>query len=435
MNTVALSRQLTPIEHFTVQVIGDEQHEATLWSALPAHIRPEHYKRGMMNLFLQKPEMLQYDPRLVFREVSKAASLGLALDPQLGEAYIVPAWNAKANRKEPELRCGYRGIMKLARQSAVIANIYPVEVCENDHFVHEQGINRRLEHRIDDRKPRGKPFCYYTVVIYKDGTNDFEVMNLEALYKIRDLSDSWKAFKAGKIKSSPWADHEGEMCKKTVIKRQLKRVPQSPELSDAMAMEDAADFAPNVTRLLPGSISRQLRVVETPAADEGEPTFDDAEEFEPAVPMMITAEQIAELRTMADEAGVDHANLCVFFSIADFAEIPAIAFDKVAKAIEFKRLKTARANSPTETSPPVVETPASPPAGKPPVSATPPADTGGDIENDPIAKATAAGRKACRAGVAFEAVPKEFARYINWAAAWQDGHDDEGRVMEAEARQ
>ena len=246
MNQVATQertgRQLSPVETYTLQVIGDDEREADLWSALPDHVKPDRFKRNLVNLLMQKPEMMRYDPRYTFREVSKAAALGLLLDPQLGEGYIVPVWNGQAKRTEPQLRVGYRGLLKLARQSGDIANIYPGEVREADHFIADEGTDKRLEHQPDYTRPRGPAVCYYAVVIYKDGTKDFEVMDIESIHQIRDKSDAWRAYKAKKISSTPWATDEGEMCKKTVLRRLIKRVPQSPELSDAITMENTADF-------------------------------------------------------------------------------------------------------------------------------------------------------------------------------------------------
>jgi len=248
----------TAVEIYAAQVLGDESRSADLMRVLPRHIPAARFQRNLVNLLMQNPKMMQYDPRYVYREVSKAAALGLLLDPQLGEAYIVPVWNGKTKREEPQLRIGYRGIMKLGRQSGDIANMYPGEVRARDHFLADEGTEKRLEHQPDYTKPRGDPVCYYAVVIYKDGTKDFEVMDIESIHRIRDRSDAYRAYVAKKISSTPWATDESEMAKKTVMKRLCKRIPQSPDLADALA-QDTADHAEhhNVIELKAQPQSRQ----------------------------------------------------------------------------------------------------------------------------------------------------------------------------------
>ena len=233
-------RRASPVELYTAQVLGDETASADLFSALPAHIPPERFKRNFVNALMQNPDMLKYEPRLVYREVSKSAALGLLLDPQLGECYIVPVWNGKAGRAEPQLRVGYRGIIKLARQSGEISSIYAHEVHENDEFVCKLGTDKQLVHEPNPFGERGRIVGYYAVAKFKDGDTDFEPMTVEQIHAIREKSDGWRAFKAGKIKSTPWSTDESEMAKKTVIKRLLKRVPQSPDLTTALNLENDA---------------------------------------------------------------------------------------------------------------------------------------------------------------------------------------------------
>lgn len=420
MSLVAQTRQLSPVEHYTLQVIGDPHREADLWSALPDHVKPERFKRNMVNLFMQKPEMLHYDPRAVFCEVSKAAALGLLLDPQLGEAYIVPVWNGKAGGKVPELRCGYRGIMKLARQSDEITNLYPGEVRENDAFVWKEGSNKQLVHEPETKKPRGRATHYYAVVHYKDGTHDFEVMDMEQLHDIRERSDSWKAFQAGKIKSSPWATDEGEMCKKTVLRRLLKRVPQSPELSEALGMENAADFAPSAPRLAPQPHVRQLRAIETTHTIDG-----DAEEFPDdsaaeETAALISAEQVAELTALANAGGANIAKVCEWAGVRDFSELATEHFGRVHDALEAKRRKAQQSAS-AAAPPPAAETPADPPAGAPASSDPLPDDAGNPSQAELIAEARAAGRAACESGVDFKDIPEKYKNHAYQRKAWKDG--------------
>jgi len=233
----------TAVEIYAAQVLGDGGRRADLLRVLPRHIPAARFERNLVNLLMQNPKMMQYPAPYVFREVSKAAALGLLLDPQLGEAYIVPVWNGATKREEPQLRVGYRGIMKLGRQSGEIDSLYPGEVCDLDSFDADEGTDKRLVHKPDYTRPRGNPVCYYAVVIYKNGAKDFEVMSIPDIHKVRDKSEGYRAFMAGKIKSTPWATDEGEMSKKTVMKRLCKRIPQSPDLAEALAVDDAEENA------------------------------------------------------------------------------------------------------------------------------------------------------------------------------------------------
>src|SRR5215207_8313636 len=129
MNVVAT----TPVEKFRQEVLPPEQ-AADLFRSLPSHIKPERFERNLVNALMANPKLLKCDPRRVFREVSKIAALGLLLDPQLGEAYLITRWNAQTQREEPESRYGYRGLIKLARQSGEVSLIYAHEVHAKDHF-------------------------------------------------------------------------------------------------------------------------------------------------------------------------------------------------------------------------------------------------------------------------------------------------------------
>lgn len=240
MSTSVATRQTTPVEAFKMEILTPDRAE-DLFSALPAHVKPERFERNLVTALMQEPRLMSCDPSMVFREVAKAAALGLVLDPQLGEAYLIVGWNSRERRSEPQIRIGYRGIMKLARQSGDVAQIYAHEVRQNDECEIILGDEKRILHKPNFKGDRGIVILYYAVVKFKDGTSDFEPMSLTDIHRIRDRSDAYRAFKEGKIKSTPWATDEEEMSKKTVIRRLLKRVSQSPDLADAFRIEDEAD--------------------------------------------------------------------------------------------------------------------------------------------------------------------------------------------------
>jgi recombinational DNA repair protein RecT len=64
-------------------------------------------------------------------------------------------------------------------------------------------------------------------------------MDLDEIHQIRDRSETYKAFKANKIKSCTWASDFGEMARKTVIKRIYKYLPRSEK---AAVLDRAIDL-------------------------------------------------------------------------------------------------------------------------------------------------------------------------------------------------
>lgn len=242
MNAVATIRKPTRLEQFMGDVLPADQRD-DFYAVLPRHISPDRFERALANVLMNNPEMMAADPRLIFREISKVVGLGLMLDPQLGEAYLIMGWNGKTRQKEPQVRIGYKGLIKLAKQSGEILNIYAREVHEKDEIECVQGDENRLIHKPKLFTDRGPVVGYYAAVRFRNGEFDFEPMDIPQVHAIRDRSDGWKAFSEGKIKSTPWSTDEGEMAKKTVLRRLSKRVSQSPELNAAISIEDKAEFS------------------------------------------------------------------------------------------------------------------------------------------------------------------------------------------------
>lgn len=236
------------LDAFMKQVLPPK-NARELSDVLPEHISWDLFKRNLWNALAANVELRTSIPAILFREVSKAAGLGLLLDPLLGEAYLIVGYNGKTKQKEPQLRIGYKGLMKLARQSGNVAGMWAHEVCENDIVVADLGHPKVYSHKPVLFGDRGPVIGYTAVVSYKDGTFDFEPMSKADCLAIRDRSDAWKAYKAEKIASTPWQTDEIEMSKKTVINRLMKRQDKSPEMRDAIEIENAAEF-PEMSRMV-----------------------------------------------------------------------------------------------------------------------------------------------------------------------------------------
>jgi len=238
----------TRLESFLAEVLPPNK-AADLYRSLPSHIKPQIYERNISIVLMENPELMQFPPALIYREVAKAASLGLYLDPALGEAYIVVAYNYKTQRKEPQLRIGYRGMIKLARQTGNVSTIACHEVCALDDVEVDLGCPKVFHHRPKLFTERGPVVGYVATIEFKDhAAFDLEPMSVRQCHAIRERSDAWKAFKENKIKSTPWSTDEIEMCKKTDLRRLLKRQEQSPEIVRAYQIEDEAEYGQAVVQ-------------------------------------------------------------------------------------------------------------------------------------------------------------------------------------------
>lgn len=223
-------------------VIQSQERSEEIARALPKHVPLDRFFRNLANALMGNPQLLDCHPSLIFREAAKLAALGLVLDPALGEAYLVVGWNGRARANEPQVRIGYRGLIKLARQTDKVDYIAAHAVHENDEYEIVLGDSPKLLHKpkVFDAN-RGPAIGYYAVIKYTDGTFDFEPMAMADISAIRDRSDAWKAFQDGKIKSTPWSTDDGEMRRKTVLRRLLKRVPMAADVWHALEIEDKAE--------------------------------------------------------------------------------------------------------------------------------------------------------------------------------------------------
>jgi recombination protein RecT len=104
-------------------------------------------------------------------------------------------------------------------------------VYENDHFVVSYGFDEDVTHNpppLD--KERGKPIGAYATAVLKDGSRLLEVMSLEEINKVRNVSRSKDR--------GPWVDWWSEMARKTVMRRLSKRLPMSTDLEEEVFSRD-----------------------------------------------------------------------------------------------------------------------------------------------------------------------------------------------------
>ncbi|WP_126448368.1 recombinase RecT [Sulfuricystis multivorans] len=218
-----------------------EKFKGEIARALPKHINPDRMARIALTAFRMTPKLGECDPRSVFAAVIQSSQLGLEVG-LMGEAHLVPFGD------QCQLIPGYTGLMKLARQSGLVQDIYAHEVRVNDKFTLKLGLERVLEHKpltgpggfpASDEE-RGEVVGFYAVAVFKDGSRTFVAMSRKEVERIRDNSRGYQAAKRFK-KESVWDSDFVAMGLKTVIRRLCKFLPKSPELATALALDAVAE--------------------------------------------------------------------------------------------------------------------------------------------------------------------------------------------------
>jgi recombination protein RecT len=179
----------------------------------------------------------------VINAVTNIAAIGISLNPAKKQAYLVPRDGKIC------LDISYMGLLDIAIQSGSIRWGQAELVHEGDRF-ELNGFDKPPTHARDPfSKERGPLVGVYVVVKTRDGDYLTTTMTIDEVFDIRDRSSAWKAWE-NKQKKCPWVTDEGEMVKKTVIKRAYKLWPKTDRLDQAVhylnteGEEGLAELAP-----------------------------------------------------------------------------------------------------------------------------------------------------------------------------------------------
>jgi recombination protein RecT len=209
------------------------------FTALAANERAFEAEAGFAIQVLQQSEyalkIALENRQSVINAVTNVAAIGVSLNPAKKQAYLVPRDGKIC------LDISYMGLLDLAIQSGSIRWGQAELVYDKDIFT-LRGFDRAPDHdRNPFAKDRGGIVGAYVVVKTRDGDYLTSTMTLDEVYAIRDRSSAWKSFLKTK-KTCPWVSDEGEMIKKTVIKRAYKMWPKTERFEK---VEKAIDYLNN----------------------------------------------------------------------------------------------------------------------------------------------------------------------------------------------
>ena len=193
-------------------------------AVLPTHLSAERLVRVALACVARTPKLQQCSTVSLLNACMQAAELGLEPGSALGEAYLVPYGQTA------QLIPGYRGLIALGRRSGQIQDVEAHVVHRNDKFFVRFGTTPHLEHEPELFDPGP------TVAVYCSGRikgSDFlhvEVMTIAEVEAVKRRSRS-----AG---NGPWVTDYDEMARKTVVRRMMKYMPMSVEMSKAIELDD-----------------------------------------------------------------------------------------------------------------------------------------------------------------------------------------------------
>ncbi|MGL5727585.1 MAG: recombinase RecT [Plesiomonas sp.] len=186
------------------------------------------------NAYLAKVAMQNQDSMIA--AVRNVAAIGVSLNPAAKHAYLVPRGGKVV------LDLSYMGLMHIATESGSISWVQCHMVHKNDKYKN-RGTKQEPLHDYEafgGERARGPVVGCYCMAKTHDGSYLVEEMTIEEIHAIRARSESFK--KGG---MSPWKTDEGEMIRKTVIKRAYKYWPKNERMNaanDMLNQQEGIDF-------------------------------------------------------------------------------------------------------------------------------------------------------------------------------------------------
>jgi len=165
----------------------------------------------------------------VYDAVVNIAAIGMSLNPAKKQAYLVPRDNRIC------LDISYMGLMDLAQATGSVKWAQAALVHDADTFT-LTGLDKPPQHTFNPfSKDRGAIVGVYVTIKTVHDEYLTHTMPIADVFAIRDRSQAWKSFQAGKAKTpGPWGTDEGEMIKKTCVKQAYKYWPKTERLETAI---------------------------------------------------------------------------------------------------------------------------------------------------------------------------------------------------------
>jgi recombination protein RecT len=191
----------------------------------------------------KNPYLQKCTPESALKAILNVAQVGLTLNPVKKESYLIPRYNSSTKQMEVCLDPSYIGLIKLVTDAGGVSSINSQLIYEGDEIEISLGDEKPIKKHIPYflvGKEKGDIIGCYSRAVLTDKTEHVEIMSRMDVLEVRSRSESYKAYTEGKIKSTTWVTDEGEMFRKTVVKRHTKYLPKS---TDSEHLQNAIELS------------------------------------------------------------------------------------------------------------------------------------------------------------------------------------------------
>ena len=226
------------------------------------------------------------EPLTLMYAALKATALRLPLDPNLGQAYIVPFKNKKLRKVEAQLQIGWKGFVQLGIRSGQFLKINVTDIREGELKGYDLMTGEVNVQAVADRN--SKPIIGY--LAYFKLTNGFTKSLYMSAEEMEQHATRYSQSYNGDYKEmSLWYTDKIAMAKKTVLKLLLKRfAPLSIDMEKAVQADQSVLRGDDKLDYVDNSRGQLAEMAESAMIEDAEsediPTAEDAPENTPQAP-------------------------------------------------------------------------------------------------------------------------------------------------------
>lgn len=213
-------------------------------------------------------KLQQCEPVTLMYAALKATALRLPLDPNLGQAYIIPYKNNRERKTEAQFQIGWKGFIQLAIRSGQFQAINTTDIREGELQGYNLMTGEVNVQAVPDRE--NKPVVGY--LAYFKLTNGFAKSLYMTAEEIEQHATRYSQSYRGKYKdSSLWATDKDAMAKKTVLKLLLNRyAPLSVDMQNAVQADQSVLRGDGKLNYVDNSRDQLTEVAESAMAEDVE---------------------------------------------------------------------------------------------------------------------------------------------------------------------